>query len=77
MVGTAEYQVTSCSKTWPQNLLAENRGGITTVPPACRADNVEPNNPWTWNSGITTRLVSLGPSLYVLVMVWMEDMTLP
>ena len=69
MVGTAEYQVTRCSRAVRQKASGLNRAGTTTVPPEARVARTEATRPCTWKSGITQSATSASPRAYVPAMV--------
>lgn len=68
IVGTAVYQVGRCSSSQRQKRAAWKPGVATTLAPAARDDRVAAIRPWMWNSGMTFRQRSPGPSCSVAPM---------
>ena len=62
MVGTAVYQVACDESSQEKKLVALKPGATQTVPPAAREARSPATSPWTWNTGMIDRQVSVHES---------------
>ena len=63
IVGTAVYQLALYVTKSSQNSEAENLRGTMTEPPDNSGARKPASNPWTWNRGMTSIVLSAGVSL--------------